>query len=165
MRGPLGQVPGEVAQQVSIDNGDEDIRRFMAKRRDFYVYEARTTAGTPIAAGITQTDAIPIEADSNFILEKLAYFADIAAAAQTQSTQVLPLVTIQIQDTGSGRNLMANPIPIPSIFGFGYLPFVLPKPRIFMRNTTIQITFTNFSAATSYNVQLAFIGYKVYSTV
>lgn len=165
MRGPLGQIPGEAQNEAMRVSSDEDIQSFMAKRRDFYVYEARTTAGTPIAAGVTQTDTIPVEADSNFILEKLAYIADIAGAALTQATQVVPLVTVLIKDTGSGRDLMSNPIPIPSMFGFGYLPFVLPKPRIFFRNTTIQITFTNFSAATAYNVQLAFIGYKVYSTV
>lgn len=162
-RARLGQVPAaEIARQAQEDIGDEDIKRFMAARRDWYTYEAQALA---LAAGANATDTINIESDSNFILQKLTAFADLAAAAQTESTRVIPLVSVQLTDTGSGRNLMSNPIPIPSLFGTGALPFVLQNPRIFMRNTTIQVVFTNFSAATAYNVRLAFSGYKNYSTV
>jgi hypothetical protein len=59
---------------------------------------------------------------------------------------------------------MQNPIPIPSFFGTGQLPFILPNPRLFMRNSTIQVAFTSFDAAAVYNIRLAFIGYKVYGT-
>lgn len=134
------------------------------QRRDFYVYEAQTTAGTPLAAGATQNDVINIEADSDFILQKLAYQCDIAAAAFTDSTRPIPNVTVQLVDTGSGRQLMQNPIPIPSIFGTGELPQVLTNPRKFLRNSTIQVAFTNFDAAAAYTIRLAFIGYKIYAT-
>ncbi len=133
----------------------------MQKRRDFYTYEAEALL---LAAGASANDVINIEADSNFILQKLSYIADIAAAAFTDSTRPIPLVNVQLIDTGSGRQLMQNPIPIPSMFGTGQLPFILPNPRLFMRNSTIQIAFTNFDAAITYNVRLAFIGYKVYGT-
>ena len=135
-----------------------------SKRRDFYVYEAQTTAGTPIPFGGTDEDVINIEADSVFILEKLSFQADIAGAAFTDSTRVIPNVSVQLTDTGSGRQLMQNPIPIPSIFGWGELPFVLDHPRKFERNSTIQVAFANFDAAVAYNVRLAFIGYKIYGT-
>jgi hypothetical protein len=158
----LGQLSPEETENIRMENADDDVKRFMAKRRDFYTYEAQALA-LGVAAPIT--DTIQIEADSNFILQKLSAFADLAAAAQLESTRIIPLVTVQLTDTGSGRNLMSNPIPIPSLFGTGALPFVLQNPRIFMRNTTIQVVFTNFSAATTYNLRLAFIGYKVYSTV
>lgn len=131
------------------------------KRRDFYVYEAEALA---IAAGGSANDVINIEADSDFILQKLAYQADNAGAQQTDSTRVIPNVTVQITDTGSGRQLMQNPVPIESFFGYGALPFILPNPRIFMRNSTIQIAFTSFEAAATPNVRLAFIGYKIYGT-
>lgn len=133
--------------------------RVETERRDFYIYEAETLA---LAAAGNANDTVQIEADSDFILQKLAYQADIAAAAQTDSTRVLPLVTVLLTDTGSGRQLMNNPIPVPSFFGTGELPFILPNPRLFARNTVINIAFTNFSAATAYNLRLAFIGYKVY---
>lgn len=138
-----------------------DPEQVSAKRRDFYTYEAESLA---LAAGASSNDVINIEADSNFILQKLTYIADIAAAAYTDSARPIPLVNVQLIDTGSGRQLMQNPIPIPSLFGTGELPFILPNPRLFMRNSTIQIAFTSFDAAVTYNIRLSFIGYKVYGT-
>ena len=129
-------------------------------RRDFFTYESEALALAPAASA---NDIINIEADSDFILQKLTFEADIAAATQTDSTRVVPLVTVQLIDSGSGRQMMQNPIPIPSIFGTGQLPLILPNPRKFLRNTTIQVAYTNFSAATTYNVRLAFIGYKIYN--
>ncbi len=130
-------------------------------RTDFYTYEAEALG---LVAGAAANDIITIEADSNFVLQKLNYIADIAAAAFTDDTRPIPLVTIQLTDTGSGRNLMSNPIPIPSLFGTGQLPFILPNPRVFLRNSTIQVAFVNFDAAAAYNVRLAFIGYKIYTS-
>lgn len=135
-----------------------DVRR---DRTDFYVYEAEALALVSLTAA---TDIITIEADSNFVLQKLNYIADIAAAAFTDSTRPIPLITIQLTDTGSGRNLMSNPVPIPSIFGTGQLPFILPNPRVFLRNSTIQVAFANFDAAVTYNIRLSFIGYKIYTS-
>lgn len=130
-------------------------------RRDFYIYEAQALA---LAAAGTANDVINIEADSDFMLQKMTYEADIAAAAFTFTTNPIPLVTIQLVDTGSGRQLMQNPIPINSFMGDGKLPFYLPNPRKFLRNSTIQIAFANFDAAVTYNIRLAFIGYKIYGT-
>ena len=142
-------------------NGNRPWENVANRRRDFYVYEAQTLA---IAVGGSATDTIDIEADSIFILQKLAYEADLAGAAQTAETRVVPNVLIQITDTGSGRQLMQEPIPIPSIFGTGELPFILPNPRLFMRNSTINIAFTSFEAVNTPNIRLAFIGYKLYET-
>ena len=130
-------------------------------RRDWYTYEAEALALAPAASA---NDVINIEADSDFMLMKLSFQADIAGAAQTDSTRVIPNAVVQLVDTGSGRQLMQNPIPIPSIFGWGELPFVLDNPRKFLRNSTIQVAFTSFDAAATYNTRLAFIGYKIYDT-
>lgn len=130
-------------------------------RRDFYTYEAESLG---LVAGGSSNDVINIEADSDFIMQKLSFQADIAGAAQTDGTRVIPNVVVQLVDTGSGRQLMQNPIPIPNIFGWGELPFVLDNPRKFLRNSTIQIAFTSFDAAVDYNIRLAFIGYKIYDT-
>lgn len=130
-------------------------------RRDFYIYEAQALA---LAAAGNANDIINIEADSDFILQKFAWQADIAAAAYTDSTRPWPNITIQLIDTGSGRQLMQNPIPVTSFMGNGELPFILPNPRKFLRNSTIQVAFTNFDAAVAYNIRLAFIGYKIYGT-
>ena len=129
--------------------------------QDYYTY--LFNAGAALAAAANATAVVPVEADSTFVLVKMAYFADIAGAAQTDSTFVVPLVTVSITDTGSGRNLQQNPVPIDAIAGRGQLPFVLPVPREFQANSSIQCTFSNFSAATTYaNLRLMLIGYKKY---
>lgn len=148
-----------VAVRRAVDaNSPENVDNI---RRDLYTYEALASLLAPAGSA---NDVINIEADSDFILEKLAYQSDIAAAAYLESTRPIPLITIQIVDTGSGRQLMQNPIPVESLFGSGELPFVLSQPRKFERNSTIQIAFTNFDAAVTYSLRLAFIGYKVYGT-
>jgi len=145
-------------RKAVVNSDPENVSDF---RRDFYIYEAESLA---LVAGGTSNDVINIEADSDFILQKMTYEADIAAAAYTFTTNPIPLVTIQITDTGSGRQLMQEPIPINSFMGDGKLPFYLPNPRKFLRNSTIQIAFVNFDAAVTYNLRLAFIGYKIYGT-
>ena len=86
--------------------------------KDFYTYPS-TVIG--IAGGTTANDAINIQADSDFILYKLSAFAieNPVVGGQTTSTRVLPLVTVQITDTGSGRQIFESPVPIPAIFGDG----------------------------------------------
>ena len=127
--------------------------------KDFYVYEEDFLA---LAQGTTAVGSINIQADSDFVVQKLTYFADLAAAKQTDSSRVVPLVTIQITDSGSGRNLMEAPTPITNVFGTGELPFILPQPKLFLARSTISISVTNFDAAEDYNLRLSLIGYKVF---
>lgn len=131
------------------------------RRRDFYVYESESLL---LAAGGSSADTIAIEADSDFILQKLTYLATVGDVQSTDATRIIPNVLIQITDTGSGRQLMQDAIPVSSFFGSGMLPFILPNPRLFMRNSTIQIAYTSFETAAVDDVRLAFIGYKIYGT-
>lgn len=126
---------------------------------DFYTYEEDFSN---LNAGVSLQGAINIQAESDFVLQKLAYFADIGGGAQTHNSRVVPLVTVQIIDAGSGRNLIESPAPVPSLFGQGNLPFILPRPRVFFARSTVDITVANFSAGTDYNLRLSFIGYKAY---
>ena len=126
---------------------------------DFFVYETDFSA---LAAGTSQTSNFTIQQEADFWLSKITLTADIAAGAQTDSTRVIPLATILINDTGSGRNLMSSAVPLASIFGTGGLPFILPRQRIFVASSVVNITLTNYSAATDYNIRLSFIGEKAF---
>lgn len=162
MRGmgdPADNVPGAIVER----------NQFLQRHEDIYIYESQALA---LAASGTVTDNVQIEADSSFILQKLTYHAPAPAATALAANalglvtaqSIIPNVAIVITDTGSGRQLMSQPIPIPSLFGTGALPFILPNPRLFMRNSTIQIAYTNLDATNAYSVRLALIGYKVYAT-
>lgn len=125
--------------------------------RDFYVYELDFAA---VAPGAASTASFNVQADSDFLWTSAAFFADIAAGAQLESTKIIPLMSILITDTGSGRQLMNTAVPITSLFGDGKLPFMLPRQRPFRANSTVTATVNNFDAAATYNLRLAFIGEK-----
>lgn len=143
-----------------MSNGNQKpVPKVLPRNLQFYTYQVNALAIAP--AGVA-TPTFQIEANSDFHLYKMNYFADIAAAAQTDGTRVIPLVTLLINDSGTGQNLMSAAVPIPSIMGTGSLPFILPYPRKLSANSTIQLTLTNFDAAVTYNIRLSFIGVKEY---
>ena len=128
--------------------------------RDWYSYQ---TGRQSLANGVTITGTIAIEADSNFYLNAITYQADVSGAAITQDTNPVPLVTLLLVDSGSSRQLMSAAVPLGAIAGTGTLPYRLPKPRLFMRTSSINWTLTNYSAATTYGVNVILHGFKVYN--
>lgn len=138
-----------------IEKVDEQGRRYID---DYFVYN---TIVASLANGVSTTNQIQIEANSDFRWEKTSYFAALADAAQTDSGRVIPLVRVAVTDSGSGRNLQNTAVDINSIAGNAGLPFILPVTRIFTANSVVSFTFTNYSAATTYtNIGLSLIGYK-----
>lgn len=133
------------------------MKKVINKR--FYVYSVTKSS---LAAAATSTHNVTIASDSNFLLTKMTCFADIAGAVQTDSSRVIPLVTVQLTEATSENAMFSAPTPIGNIFGTGQIPFILPEPKIFTPNSNLQVDLSNFSAATTYNLRLAFIGYKLY---
>jgi hypothetical protein len=129
--------------------------------RDFYSYTQRAVLAGVI--GTTTSLVYQIEADSYFYLNAISYQADTALANVTDSTNIVPLVTIVIFDSGSGRQLMANPVPLNCVAGYNGSPFRLPKPRRFASTAQITVTLVNISAI-AYNISLCLSGFKVYVT-
>lgn len=139
---------------------DEQGRKFTP---DHFIYMAKVSS---LAAGASATSQINIEANSDFVWLKTAYMADIAGAAQTESTRVIPLARVSITDSGSGVNLQNLPVPISSLAGHEGLPLNLSQPRVFSANSIATFTFSNYSDSTTYaNIEIALIGYrKLYFT-
>jgi len=129
---------------------------------DFYTYNIQFE---DLAVGATGTGFIQIEADSDFLIQKLAYFSNINGAAQTFNTIDIPLVTILIVDTGSGRQIMNAPVPVSAMFGDGRLPYILPTPKLFVKNSRINVTLFNFSSGTEYDdIWINFEGKKIFTS-
>lgn len=127
--------------------------------QEFYTYAINFSS---LANGTSATDIINIENEAYFKVQKLTYVADLALAAQTSSTTIVPLVTIVITDTGSGRQLSNTPISIPALFGTAELPFILPTPKVYKPRSSISITVANYSAATTYNLRINLHGAKIW---
>jgi hypothetical protein len=129
---------------------------------DFFIYPAYAATVTHAAAAVPVN--VQISADSDFYWTASTFLADISAAAFLQNTMPLPLITVQITDNGSNRNLFNQAVPLPAIAGTGQLPYRLVHPRLFTRSTTFTVTFQNYDAAVNYtNVYLLMHGFKVYT--
>jgi len=128
--------------------------------RDVYTY---TTGRVAVAAGVSVTTNIAIQADADFEIHKLTMFADIAGAAQTDSTRVLPNASILIRDTGSGRQLMNVAVALASLFGTGEEPFIMTVPKIIKARSNLEVTITSFEAANTNNISVNFIGAKIFT--
>lgn len=116
--------------------------------------------------GTPQTQNLPIDAGSDFYMTAIEYLATDSAstAAVTTSTRVIPLVTILLTDSGSNRQLMQNPVLLDSIAGSGAWPHRLIHPRLFLRNSNIQILVQSFDANATYGtLRLNFEGFRIYA--
>lgn len=126
--------------------------------KDFFWFTTRVAGIAPAA---TTSTSILLDADADFYLVALSQQADIAGAALTESTDIVPLVTVLITDSGSGYALSNNPVPVSALFGRGREPYRLIRPRVFAAQAQIQFSWTNYSAATTYNITAVLHGYKV----
>lgn len=131
---------------------------------DYYWYVANPTqAGvSPLVPGATGNTSIQIDAGTDFYWIATTIQADLQGGALTESTDIIPLVTLLINDTGTSRNLMNAPVPIGSLSGDGKRPYRLVRPRLFRANSIINLTFTSYVAAgTTYtNLYLTLHGYR-----
>jgi hypothetical protein len=127
---------------------------------DFFTYNTRFE---DLAAGATGANFIQIEADSDFLIQKLAYASFLNDEAVTVESQDIPLVTVLIVDTGSGRQIMNAPVPISALFGDGRLPYILPTPKLFTKNSRINVTVSNFGSEDYADIWLNFEGKKIFT--
>lgn len=126
---------------------------------DLTYYE--TTVASLAPAGSLPSQ-INIDAGTDFYWTATTYQVDLAGAAQTESGLIIPLVTVVITDTGSQRQLMNAPLPMPCIAGPGERPYRQILPRLFRANSIIQFNWQNYSAATTYtNLYLVFHGFRL----
>lgn len=136
---------------------DSDPRRFIK------YYGTYTLAFPSVAAGASVNASIRIDSGSMFVWTKGVFFADIAGALQTQATRILPLVNVQLTDSGAERQVFDIPNPIPSLFGTAELPAHLPVPYLFVQNAQVTALATSFAVAgTTYDrLRLTMVGYRV----
>lgn len=129
-----------------------------------------------VAAGTSVAGNVAIQADSDFI----ALYVMITVYDSPNHTVVTSLapLTIQLTDTGSGRNLMDSAQSIQNLCGGamnanggsgGSAPFIFPEPLLLRQTGTLQVTITNLTSAsiatggrTFQRVDVSLSGYKVF---
>lgn len=110
----------------------------------------------PTVAGTSANATIIIDASADFQMNYMTVHvkqADVTIANYGG--------TIQVEDSGRGRNFYNTAIPIEAVAGIGQLPYPFNPPRLARRNSSLTITLTtNVITATFVNV--VFHGNKLF---
>ncbi|MGH6795932.1 MAG: hypothetical protein ACREDH_12245 [Methylocella sp.] len=102
----------------------------------------------PMTAALVQQQQVIIQANKAFEMREIVYYWNLANAAFVNTARPIPNVSLQLQESGSGQNLFNAAVPLDSIAPTGEnRRRALIWPRLFMPNTTITATLTNFDAA------------------
>lgn len=135
-------------------------RRLWASTKDFFVYTANfiTADGTQLPLSGSRDVQTQIQNDSHFII-----MAGVRTVFNTDDTTAIanPPITVQIQDSGSGRSLLSSFTQIENLFGTAQLPAYWPYPKIIKRSSTLTTQLVNL-AATARHVRIAYLGFKVW---
>ncbi len=127
-------------------------------------FQYQTPSIASLAPGAQTTVTIQFDQNSTFNWLRTTVVADLAGVAETESGLVLPLVTLQMTDTGSGMSFMNAPIPLISIAGTAQLPYVLTTPQLIQPNASYLFAFASYAAAATYtNLRLQLHGYRIFN--
>lgn len=129
---------------------------------EFFIYTF--PAFGPMTAALTQQQQVIIQANTAFEMRNIGYHWNLANGAFTEGTRPIPNCTLQLQDSGSGKNFFSAPAPLDLVAQHGgELRRALYWPKIFAPNSTITATVTNFDAAVvNGNLRLCLIGRHLY---
>lgn|SRR5487761_1841537 len=131
-----------------------------ARAGDFYVYAVQFAG---LAAGAAAQGSFQIDAGVDFSMEALSYASFVNGGAEpTESSQDVPMVTIQFTDGASGLPLQNIPVPINALFGRGSLYALMPRPKIFPGGGSVQVNIANFGTSVYQFLWLLFIGQRLY---
>jgi hypothetical protein len=153
-----GPPPGSLAQdQYGITSTNQN--------RFFFTYQTPNIASLGLLA--TATNSILFDNDSVFEWTKMtvwAYDDSPHISEITNSSIIVPSVTLQIQDTGQGAYYSNAAIPLGAYAGAFGLPYVLPTPQFIAPQATLQFTFTSEEGTggkTYYNLRVQLHGFKI----
>lgn len=163
--GRFGATPA--APGVPAGSMQRDQYGITASNRNRFFFTYQTPNIASLGLGASATNSILFDNDSVFELTKLtisAYTDSPHVANITNSSIVVPSVTLQIQDTGQGAYYSNAAIPLVAYSGAFGLPYVLPAPQFIAPNATLQFNWTSEQGTgglTYYNLRLQLQGFKI----
>lgn len=122
-----------------------------------FVYNATIgTAALPLTlANGAQNANLEIQADSDFALTYLSACVNIAANGDMKVNRNL---TLQIQDTATGKLFFSQPTVVTLAAGGGGFPFIYLNRRVIRANTTLLLTAQNRDTGQDYNQMFVALG-------
>ena len=140
-------------------------KEMLGRPRDFFIYGGALLG---LAPGAQTSDTLQIQADSDFLL--LAATREVRDHAAGHAIVASPFVLVQVQDSGSGRNLVgaagspdaAQGQPIDNWFGTGQLPAYWAYPKLLKASASLVSTFTNQDGGTTFDIRYSYLGFKLF---
>lgn len=130
---------------------------------EHFTYSAAWVTGTATALGAnaTQEVQIPINADSDFMIQEMNLTAETAAGTFLATPDYLLLIVI----AGAGRQIMNQAQHVANVTGSyqsNQVPGRVPMPKLVQASNTISVTLTNRTATAANRADLALRGFKVF---
>jgi hypothetical protein len=148
-------MPNDFAQRyLELTNQDAYVQSVarpgaVIVKKMSYVYNVVIGQPQPLALAAGAVNAsVTTLADSDFVLTYLSACVNITPQGDMKVNRNL---TLQIQDTSTGKFFFNVPTVMSLVAGAGGFPFVMPAPRVIRPNTTLQLTAQNRDAAQDYN--------------
>lgn len=139
---------------------DDLYARQRAREIDFdpFVYSALFN---PLGANATTPVNTSVQSDSAFVIR----YVNLTAFDLQNNFIPVPHVTMQLFDSGSGRNLQDQPIHVGNWAGGrdggGAQPFIWPEPKLINGGSNLVTTLANLTAV-QMRIDVAFVGFKVF---
>lgn len=130
----------------------EDLEAFCARFYEGYDLLIRpygyTATFLAIAQGITQTQALNVAGNADFIMCWLNHHANVGAnVGFSVSTKTAPFLRLLITDEGSAEQFTAQAVDLENYSNNGVNPKSLPYPRIIAGRTSLSLALTNYAPA------------------
>ena len=147
-------------QSMSYSIGDIEAfaSRFYQGRALLITPYAYTITFASLAAGATASQVINIAANADFMALMFHHRANVAAAGQTVSNKVAPLVRILVTDSGSNEQFTNAAVDIENYSTNGNIINDLPYPRIVSGRSTLTVQLTSYEASQTLNLDISIEG-------
>jgi hypothetical protein len=154
MKGGYGSSPLEIMACNAMLAGDIYCQ--------FFAYSAVFQSATALGATSTVDVPVPINADSDFIIQEL----NLTSFTAADTPEIDPDYTLMLTVAGSGRQLMDRAQTVQNLCGSFLVNKAggnqLPFPVLVQANNTLTVTLTNRSAVAANRVDVSLIGFKIY---
>lgn len=150
------------AMQASMGAGSPSPVWLPGITPDDLQYLAANVTGL-VSTAPNGSSTIQVDAGYDFYWYAMTHLADSSGAVLTESTRIIPLVTVLINDSSASRNLQNIATPLDTLSGTGQLPYRMIRPRLFPANTVISFTWVAYVASgTTYsNIYHLLHGYRI----
>lgn len=151
---------GQYRDQVFVDENGRTYKPV------FFSYPL--TFDIPAGSAFVGQSQIQIQADADFNITQMQYnFVVDGTPVTTPTTRPIPsALDVQLTDGGSNATLINAPVPVPTLFGDGLLPFILPQSKTLPASSTFQVNLNSngitLDPANDSVLTLVFTGEKRY---